>query len=512
MVIVILLPGATWAQNGSRFKDWKAGNGDSVTKPKLACGDLRALTDGELSIASATVVPATRETPEFCRVEGQILPEVRFEVSLPAAWNRRLYMFGNGGYAGEALDAPGRVNSRARALQRGFAVAQTNTGHSALNEPLGAFAADRQKLLDYAFRSLHVTAKTAKLLGAAYYGAGPAKSYFDGCSTGGRQGLILAQRFPSDFDGIVAGAPVLNFTATIEFFARISQALMANPLPTSKLKLLADTIYAQCDAKDGLKDGLIDDPRNCRFEPARDLPKCDAAADRPDCFTTGQITALRAIYGDLTAGGKRIYPGWTVGAEVAGPNGKAGWDGWIARDDGPSTGTIFAEAFFRYLAFPKKDPSFTVGGFDADRDQPRLESIHELLDATDTDLSAFQRRGGKILMYFGWADPALNPLMGIEYYEGVSKRMGPPTTDFFRLFMVPGMFHCGGGIGTSAFDAVTPLISWEEKGKAPDSILASRLESGKAVRTRPLCAYPEIAKYKGRGSIDEAESFACAKP
>ncbi|MDQ6708191.1 MAG: tannase/feruloyl esterase family alpha/beta hydrolase [Acidobacteriota bacterium] len=517
-LLITALAGTARPQNGSQFHDWRvnhwnaSGDPGSVTNPKLACGDLRALTDGELTIASAVAIPAAGRSPEFCQVNGQILPAVEFEVSLPTAWNRRLYMFGNGGYAGEALDLPGRVNTRSLALQHGFAVAQTNTGHSAVKEPLGTFAVDRQKLLDYAFRSPHVTAKAAKHLAAAYYGTAPAKSYFDGCSTGGRQGLILAQRFPSDFDGIAVGAPVLNFTGTMEFDARISQALAANPLPASKLKLLSDTIYAQCDSKDGLKDGLISDPRDCHFEPVRDLPKCDASGDRADCFTSGQIETLNTIYTDLTSGGKRIFPGWPVGAEAAGANGKSGWDGWIVREGGPSTGTTFAETFFRYLAFAKPDASFSLSSFDPGRDHPRLEPIHELLDATDTDLSAFQRRGGKILMYFGWADPALNPLMGIDYYERVSKQMGPSTTDFFRLFMVPGMFHCGGGIGTSAFDAVTPLISWEEKSEAPDSILASRLTDGKVARTRPLCAYPEIAKYKGSGSIDEAASFTCSHP
>ena len=485
--------------------------GAQNTKPAMGCGDLRSLTNNEISIASALLVPATADAPEHCRVSGQVLPQVGFEVGLPTQWNGRFYMFGNGGYAGEALDSPARRATAARAMRLGYATAQTDTGHSAATEPLGAFAADRQKLLDYAFRSLHVTAEAAKLLVRTYYGGAPTRSYFEGCSTGGRQGLILAQRFPADFDGIVVGAPVLNFSGTMVAYANDAQALRAAPIPASKLPLLAEKIYAQCDAQDGLKDGLIDDPRRCGFEATRDLPQCDAG-DQPGCFTAGQIGALEKIYGDVVSQGKRIFPGWPVGAEIAGPNGRSGWDPWFVNDAGPTTDVAFSQAFFRYLAFSKPDPTYDLSQFNLDRDPPRLEAIHQILDATDTDLSRFEQRGGKILMYFGWADPALNPLTGVEYYEQVSQRMGAATGGFFRLFMVPGMFHCNGGVGADTFDKLGPLAGWVERGTAPDAIPASRVIGGKVVRTRPLCAYPEAARYKGSGSTDDAANFACVKP
>jgi len=481
------------------------------TKPAIGCGDLRSLTNNEVSIATALLVPATADAPEHCRVSGQVLPQVAFEVGLPTQWNGHLYMFGNGAYAGEALDSAARRATAARAMRRGYAAAQTDTGHSAATEPLGTFAADRQKLLDYAFRSLHVTAEAAKLLVRSYYGGPPTRSYFEGCSTGGRQGLILAQRFPADFDGIVVGAPVLNFSGTMMAYANDVQALRSAPIPASKLPLLAEKIYAQCDAKDGLKDGLIDDPRRCGFQPSRDLPKCDAG-DQPGCFTAGQIAALEKIYGDVVSQGKRIFPGWPVGAEIAGPNGRSGWDPWFVNDAGPTTQVAFGETFFRYLAFSKPDPTYDLSQFNLDRDPPRLEAIHQILDATDPDLSRFEQRGGKILMYFGWADPALNPLMGVEYYEQVAQRMGADTGGFFRLFMVPGMFHCNGGVGADTFDKLGPLADWVEHGAAPDAIPASRVIGGKVVRTRPLCAYPEVARYKGSGSIDDAANFACVKP
>jgi feruloyl esterase len=485
--------------------------GAQNAKPVIGCGDLRSLTNYQVSIAAALLVPATADAPEHCRVSGQVLPQVGFEVGLPTQWNGRLYMFGNGGYAGEALDSAARRATEARAMRLGYAAAETDTGHSAVTEPLGTFAVDRQKLLDYAFRSLHVTAEAAKLLVRAYYGGPPTRSYYEGCSTGGRQGLILAQRFPADFDGIVVGAPVLNFSGTMMAYANDVQALRAAPIPTSKLPLLAGKIYEQCDEKDGLRDGLIDDPRRCGFQPSRDLPKCDGG-DQPGCFTAAQIAALETIYGDVVSQGKRIFPGWPVGAEIAGVNGRSGWDPWLVSEAGASNDAAFSEAFFRYLASSKPDPEYDLSRFNLDRDPPRLEAIHQILDATDPDLSRFEQRGGKILMYFGWADPALNPLMGVEYYEQVSERMGAATGGFFRLFMVPGMFHCGGGVGADTFDKLGLLASWVEHGTAPDAIPASQVVGGKVVRTRPLCAYPEVARYKGSGSIDDAANFACVKP
>ena len=497
--LVVLIPAS-----GLRAQELKA--------PVAGCSDLRAATNYEFSIASAVLVPESAEAPQHCRVTGQVLPQVGFEVSLPARWNGRLYMFGNGGYAGEPLDSGNRAGTRSRALKQGYAVAQTDTGHSADREPLGTFAADRQKLLDYAFRSLHITAETAKSLARIYYGAAPTRSYYEGCSTGGRQGLILAQRFPGDFDGVVVGAPVLNFTGTMVSYARMTQALEKAPIPVSKLKLLATRVYAQCDAKDGLSDGLIDDPRRCGFDPARDLPQCEPGADTAECFTAGQIASLQTIYSDVMVNGSRYFPGWPVGSEATLPNGRSGWEGWFINSSGPSTQVAFATAFFRYLAFAKPDPEYDLARFAVDRDMPRLGAIHEILDATDPDLSRFRQRGGKILMYFGWADPALNARMGVEYYEQVTQRMGADTPGFFRLFMVPGMFHCGGGVGPDQFDKLGPLTDWVERGAAPDALPARRVVNGSVTRTRPLCAYPEVARYKGSGSIDDAASFACAKP
>lgn len=511
VLLPLLFVSALAAQNGSQFKDWVPPN-EPQSPPKRACSSLRSLTGYEFSVISAEPIAGDASAPDHCRVSGLILPEVRFEVNLPASWNKRLYMFGNGGFAGEAFDAPGRVQHRAAALKRGFAVASTDTGHDASVEPLASFAMNRAKLVDYAFRSLHVTAMTAKRIAQEYYAAAPNRSYFDGCSTGGRQGLILAQRFPADFDGIVVGAPVLNFTGTMMAYVPTIRALAQTMIPEAKLPALAKRIYDACDPLDGLKDGLIDDPRKCGFSPSRDLPKCTADADLNTCFTTRQIAALETIYGDVKSKGKTIFPGWPVGAEIAGPQGQSGWHNWILNDGGPTISKNFAESFFRYIAFPSKDASYDIARLNLDTDPQRLEAVHRLLDATDMDLSGFRSRGGKIVMYYGWADPALNPLMGVNYYEGVQQTMGNATGEFFRLFMVAGMFHCAGGVGASSFDAMTPLVKWVEHSTAPDRIIGTQAQRGETKRTRPLCPYPQVAKFKGQGSVDDAANFACARP
>src|SRR6185295_18533723 len=411
----------------------------------------------------------------------------------------RLYMFGNGGYAGEPLDAPGRVAVARTALARGFAVAQTNTGHDAVSEPLGTFAASPQKFVDYAYRGVHVTVLTAKRILQAYYDGPPRHSYFDGCSTGGRQGLISAQRFPEDFDGIVVGAPVLNFSGTMIGYATNQRAFAAAPISREKLKLLGDAVYAKCDAADGLSDGLIDDPRRCTFRASTDVPRCASDVDGPACFTAAQIRTLETVYGGTTRRGDEVFPGWPVGAEIAtpGPNGVAAsaWIPWfVAAPDARPIQASFGETFFKNMAFGRPVPEYDWSTFKIESDLDKLQTARAALDATDPDLSRFKARGGKIVSYFGWADPALNPMMGVQYYETVTQKLGPSTSDFYRLFMVPGMFHCGGGVGTSTFDAFTPLVEWVEKGATPQTIVGSRMVDGKAVRTRPLCPYPQIAK------------------
>jgi Tannase and feruloyl esterase len=508
MRFLLLLVGlSAFAQNAPRIGEWKPDPTEPTLQPKGSCASLQSLTGYDLSVMTAEAIH-TAGAADFCRVLIQVQPEIRIEVSLPAKWSGRLYMFGNGGFAGENLEAANRVATRNTALRLGFAVAQTNTGHDAAREPLATFTVNQQKLLDYAFRSLHVTAETAKRVAEAYYGSRPVRSYYNGCSTGGRQGLIFAQRYPDDFDGLVVGAPALNNIGGRLRSIATYQALVKAPIPIPKLKLLADRIYARCDAADGLKDGLIGDPRTCDFQPARDLLVC-SVSEGPDCFTPAQIKTLETIYADVVINGKRVAPGWPKGAEIAGPNGKSGWDGWIVRETGLSQSALFAESAVRYI-FPKPDPTYDLARFDLERDAKLFDEVGKMINATDPDLTRFREHGGKILMYMGWADPALNPLMGVEYYESVLSRMGPSAREFFKLYMMPGVFHCSGGVGPACFDPLAQVIPWVEKGKAPGSVLAAQMDGGKVLRTRPLCAYPEVAKYQGQGSPDDAASFRCA--
>jgi Tannase and feruloyl esterase len=491
-------PAAAGAQ---QFDTWK--DDRPAKAPVQRCAALRALSGYEFSIDAAVAMPEQDGIAAYCRVQGLIAPEVRFEVSLPEAWNGRLYMFGNGGFAGESLTAAGRASRRNTAVAKGFAVAQTNTGHDASREPLASFAGTPQKLSDYAYRAVHVTAVTAKALARAYYGTPAARTYFDGCSTGGRQGLIAAQRFPDDFDGIIVGAPVLDFTGTMTHYTVVHRALEAAPLSEEKVRLLAKATGRKCDAADGLDDGLIADPRGCAFGPA--------AGEA--CFSDADVASLRAIFGGVTAGGRPVFPGFPVGAEAFAPTPsgpRTGWDPWLIRAGQPTISRTFLESFFEHMATPGAKLDWRT--FDPDRDLAKLDATATLLNATDPDLSAFKARGGRILMYYGWADPALNPLMGVQYYERVRQTMGAQATDFFRLFMMPGVFHCAGGVGPDRLDTITPLVAWVERGAAPDRLVAAQRSGETTRRTRPLCAYPQVAKYKGSGSVDEAESFVCAAP
>jgi hypothetical protein len=504
VVIVLLCLFAvlnTEAQNPSQFKNWNPPSNEVRVKPKLNCPDLRSLTGYEFSIITASAIAGTADVPEHCLVSGQILPEIRFEVDLPAAWNRRLYMFGNGGYAGRFFEWPVSIEQRNLALRHGFAIAVTDTGHDKASEPGASFAINRQKLIDFAFRSVHTTVQTAKQLILAYYGQAESHAYFGGCSKGGSQALISAQRFPKDFDGVIVGDPMIDYVGSNISSVWTIRALIEAPISSAKAKLLTERIYAVCDEKDGLKDGSIENPLKCDFVPSRDLPKCSGDSDGNDCFTAKQIAAIERIRADISSQGKIIFPGRPIGTEID-----------SIATDAPNPHPYFAENFFRYMAFPEQDPKYDLAQFDFDKDPSRMTLIRQMMNATDSDLSQLQSRGGKILMYHGWGDPGLNPRMSVSYYEKVADRMGPVTSNFLRLFMVPGMSHCGGGVGVDRFDTITPLVNWVEKGVAPDQIIGARVVDGKTVRTRPLCPYPQTAKYKGTGSIDEAANFACRQP
>jgi hypothetical protein len=489
------------------------------TEPRETCASLAQYRRSELREIHAEHIAATESTPGFCRVTGVLAPEVAFEVALPDRWNGRLYMIGNGGLAGESLEDRLRIAQRDTAMKNGFAFAQTNTGHDARQEPSGSFVlSNPDKAIDYAYRAVNMTVVTAKAITQQFYGKAIARSYWNSCSNGGRQGLIEAQRYPQDFDGVLVNSPWVDQTGFTIGALWNQRALDSAQLTTGKLALLGQAVMAKCDALDGLKDGLIDDPRACAFDARAEVPACPAGSDNDSCLTTAQADAIMKIYGGPVSNGKPFFPGFMLGSEAVVPalGGGPSVSGWMnlivpAQPDRKAADFNLAEGIMRYLVHTPPQPEFDYRDFDFDRDVHSLDAWGKKADATSTDLAAFRRRGGKLLMTYGWADPILQPLMGVSYYESALARNGADTSRFFRLFMVPGVGHCGGGIGTDRYDAVTALIDWVEKGKAPDVIRASRVLDNRVVRTRLLCPYPQVGRYSGQGSIDDAANFKCVR-
>ena len=489
--------------------------------PRMGCAALAGYSAKELVKIGAVAEPAAAGVPAHCRVNGELAPEIAFEVSLPQHWNGRFYMIGNGGHAGESLEDPMRVSQRNAALRAGFAFAQTNTGHDARKEPGASFVmSNPQKAIDYAYRAVNLTAVTAKDITRAYYRQDIARSYWNSCSNGGRQGLVEAQRYPQDFDGILANSPWVDQTGFTIGALWNQRALDAAPLTAAKLALVAKAVMAKCDALDGLKDGVIDDPRRCTFDVKTDLPACAAGTDNDSCLTAAQSATLLKIYGGPVSHGRQVFPGYMLGSEglIPSPSGNgaavSGWMNLIVPSQPGRKAADFnlAEGTMRYLVHKPPQPDYDYRSFDFDRDIHMLDAWGQLVNANNPDLSRFRKRGGKLIMTYGWADPVLQPLAGVNYYQQAIARNGPDTPQFFRLFMVPGMGHCAGGVGTDRFDAVTALVDWVEKGKAPDSIRAARVVKGQEVRSRPLCAYPQVARHTGRGSTDQARNFRCVSP
>jgi hypothetical protein len=519
-VVILACASTAGAQPFANARSSQAGYLGGDLKPAGACEQLVTSGIADVVEIAAATVAADGNTPQHCRIAGVLAPEIAFEVNLPTPWNGRLYMIGNGGHAGEALDNPGRVAQRRQALENGFAMAQTNTGHYASQEPSATFVlSNPQKAVDYAHRAVHLTAVTAKEIARRYYAQPVSKAYWNSCSNGGRQGLIEAQRYPEDFDGIVANAPWVDQTGFTIGAIWNQQAFAETHVSADKLALVANRALAQCDAVDGLSDGLIDDPRQCSFNVARDVPSCAAGSETSAaCLTPAEAATVQKVYDGPQSGGKRIFPGFMVGSEAVLPRpggaSGSGWLGLIAPGEAGGSSADFglAQGTMRYLVFdpPRADWDFKT--FDFGRDPSLLDRWGKLANATDTDLRAFRARGGKLLITYGWADAILQPLMGVDYYEKAVAANGRDGTDFMRLFMIPGMAHCGGGVGPDQHDAVTAVVDWVEKGTAPDSLIASKIVNGAVTRSRPLCPYPQVARYRGQGSTDDAANFECRLP
>ena len=460
-------------------------------------------------------------TPAFCRVVGVTDPAINFEVWLPLDnWNGKYNGVGNGGMAGVIS-----YSALASALNRGYAAASTDTGH---DQSAGLFdaswASGRQDLIeDFGHRALHLTTINAKSITQAFYAEPPKYSYYTGCSKGGQMGLMEAQRYPDDFDGIVAGNPANDWT---RFYAGAhlwySLAMLEDQeswIPRSKLPAFGKAVNEACDVLDGIEDGILQNPLACDFEPSS--IQCPVGTDNSSCLTEKQVSAVEKIWsGVKTPDGDLIYPGLVPGGEAD----PGGWGRWVTGAE-PFTSLhwLGGEGFFRWFIFDDPDWDFTSFDFDKDLEYA-LEKVGNAVDSNNPDLRRLRDNGSKLIVYHGWSDPDISPVASINYYESVVDTIADDmrassystalnrTQNFFRLFMVPGMGHCSGGPGPDRFDALSALENWVENGIAPDSLKASKVVNGEVTRSRPLCVYPEVATYSGRGSTDEAENFYCAAP
>ena len=483
-----------------------------IPRPAASCDRLASLTLPNATITLALAVdagaftrPASAATPQgridlpaFCRVAATLRPssdsDIKIEVWMPAAnWNGKFQAVGNGGFSGTIPYA-----AMAAALRRGYATGSTDTGHAGGGASWAP--GHPEKVIDFGWRAVHEMAMTSKQIIGRYYDAAPRFSYWNSCSAGGRQGMKEAQRFPADFDGIIAGAPALDWTGRAAQAVRVAKALEhteAARLSPAKRQLLHAAVLDACDANDGVKDGLIENPPRCTFDPG--ILQCKDS-DEAACFTKAQIETARLMYSaDTNTRTRRAITGLEPGSEL-------GWTdmGWT------SSARATGLDHFRFLVF--KDPAWEVRMFNAGSDVARAEDMDgDTINALDPNLKPFVDRGGKLIQYHGWSDPQISPGNSTQYYTRAIEALGGAgkAHGSYRLFMAPGMAHCGGGEGPNTFDMVSALEQWVEHGTAPDQIVASHSTNGRVDRTRPLCPYPQVAAYKGSGSPDEAANFVC---
>ena len=511
-------------------------SGPAMATAAQTCESLASLQLPETTVTSAALVAAgpfvanpgapaggrggqPPTVPAFCRVQLTVAPQIKIEVWMPASgWNGKFQGVGGGGYAGNIA-----YPALATALNAGYATASTDTGHTG-NDP--QFAIGHPELVvDFGYRAIHEMTVKAKQLVDAFYGSAPRQSYFVGCSTGGRQGLAEAQRYPEDYDGIVSGAPAINWAHLMMGALWNSQMTLKDPesyIPATKLAAINNASVAACDMTDGVRDALVADPRKCKFDPAALACK---EGDSDNCLTPKQAVALAKVYdGARYSDGKAIYPGRPPGVER----------GWGNFTTGPAPGRAvnynYSGGYMKY--FVLGDPNWDPMTFDFAKDMSKVdadEKNRSVLETMNPDLKKFRDRGGKLILYHGWGDDAVSPFNTINYYKMVvEKTSGGPkaadafaaedakfnkaadkTGEFMRLFMVPGMNHCGGGPGPNTFDAATALANWVEKKQAPDVLLGSHMTNGAPDLTRPLCPYPMTAKYSGSGSVTDAANFSC---
>ena len=477
----------------------------SLKLPGVTITSAKAVAPGAFSLAGATRAnPVFKQLPEFCRVAATLAPSadshIEMELWMPAQnWNGKFLAVGNGGWAGNIV-----FNDIATGLSKGYAAASNDTGHQ---DPGAAFATHPEKVVDFGYRAMHEMTVQSKAIIEAFYTRAPQLSYYQGCSTGGRQGLMEAQRYPDDFDAIVAGAPVNNQVRLNVSQTALQVEMLRDPariVPPDKVTLFANAVMAACDANDGVKDHIINNPHACQLDPATLLCK---AGDAPDCLTAPQVASAKQLYSPVKSKkGEIVYPGRMPGVEA----------GWAARipTPGAAMNPLWGD-MPRYVGH--RDAKWDVMSFDLDTDLALTLKNASFIESTDPNLAKFKARGGKLLLWHGWADPGPSPQNTINYYSEVAKTLGGKQEDWMRLFLLPGVGHCGGGVGPDQADFLGALEHWREAGTAPVQIVASRNPGRGGLAplgpmSRPLRPYPQVAKYTGSGSTDAAKNFVCAAP
>jgi feruloyl esterase len=483
---------------------------------KVSCSSLtNARTLKDTTVTSARMIGAdtSAKTPAYCEVTGVISPvsgsHITVVYRLPDGWNGKLVGLGGGGWAGNITfdRSGGRMYTAAANLARGYATAQTDGGHTTTDPWDTSWAANPESVTDFSYRAVHLMTSVGKAVVARYYGHPQKRAYFQGCSTGGRQGLMEVQRFPDDYNGVISGAPVYSLlTQTSALVRNETFAAPGAALTASQITRLHEAALAACDAQDGVKDGIVTDPRACTFDPA--VLQCKDGAPTPDCLTAAQVAAVRSVYaGVKTADGRTASYPLSRGSE-------AGWARFvvIAPVAGAKTGIGDAGnglGGLRQALFG--NPDYNLNTFDAEHDLAKVRdsAFAGTYEAKNPDITPFINHGGKLLLWHGFDDPGPSPLGTVEYFEDVRRSTGPKTAQLdssLRLYLLSGVYHCRGGPGADGFESLDALDRWVESGQVPDNLIATR-EDGKL--SRPLCRYPTLARYKGNGDPADAGSFDC---
>ncbi|MDE0830608.1 MAG: tannase/feruloyl esterase family alpha/beta hydrolase [Vicinamibacterales bacterium] len=512
---------ATALALGASAGGWAcAAGGDQAPVAGARCTELAAMTLIDFDIVSASTVSDV-DGPPHCRVQGLIDEEINFELLLPDEWNGRFMMGGGGGYVGSVQNAALAYGAGPGALERGYATVGTDTGHQGEGVQAAWALHNETRQINFGHRAVHLTAEAARSIIRYYYEREEAYAYFVGCSRGGGQGMMASQRYPDDFDGIVAGAPAYHWTAFTAGFVQNQQAIfpdpsdLSTPVITRENRALLDASIRQaCDRQDGVEDGVLNDPRHCAFAPAS-LPRCVDDRPGPDCVTAGQLAAIQAIYAGPISNGESIFRGFPFGGE----NDPGGWDRWIAganrtaEPGAPNLHYGLGTELYKYFVFDDPDWDYTAYDFSTWSDD--VAEASKILDATDPDLGPFRDAGGKLILWTGWSDSALTALGTIDYYDKVSA-LDPVATDYARLFMLPGVLHCGGGPGPDEVDWLTAIAAWVEQDAAPVRLVATKRSGPDGEMapglTRPVCAYPQVAAYDGSGATDDEANFRCQVP